>query len=61
MAERIILPLDDESDDIVMRLPSEEATALHLLLSKLSYADMTEKGLSNEQAEMIGRITHVCY
>lgn len=61
MAERIILPLDDESEDIVMRLPSEEATALHTLLSSLSYAEMIEKGLSIEQADMIGRITHVCY
>ena len=61
MAVRVLLPQDDESDDIVMRLSSEEATALHLLLSKMSYADMTEKGLSNEQAAIIGRVIHVCY
>ncbi|MEB0133559.1 hypothetical protein [Pseudomonas sp. CCI2.4] len=61
MAERILLPLEDESEDIVMRLSRDEASALYSLLSKLSPDELVGKGLTREQAGMIGRITHVTY
>lgn len=61
MAEKIILPLDDETDDVVMRLTSKEAGALYQLLSNLSRNDMTAKGLTDEQAFLVECVTHVTY
>lgn len=61
MAKKIILPLEDESEDIVMRLTADEATALHRLLSKLSLEEMMEKGLSKDQALAVTRVIHVTY
>lgn len=61
MAEKIILPLDDETDDLVIRLTGEEAHALHQLLSNLSRNDITNKGLTPEQAAMIERVIPVTY
>lgn len=61
MAEKVILPLEDDSNDLVMRLACDEAQALHLLLSKLSLDEMVEKGLSREQALLICNVIHVCY
>ncbi|MCK3849954.1 hypothetical protein [Pseudomonas sp. W2Jun17] len=61
MAEKIILPLDDETDDVAMRLTGEEARALHLLLSGLSRNDLTSRGLTPEQAAMIERVIPVTY
>lgn len=62
MAERLILPLDDESDDTVMRLKAPEARALHLLLASLPVNEMVAKGLTLEQALLIANnVTHVCY
>jgi len=61
VAEKILLPLDDESDDLVMRLSCDEARALYDLLSRLTREDMVQTGLSPEQASMIDRIIHVTY
>lgn len=61
MAERVLLPLDDETDNVVMRLTSDEAEALYALLSKLSRNEITEKGLTAEQAEAVSRILHTTY
>lgn len=61
MAEKIILPLDDETDDVAMRLTSKEASALYQLLSNLSRSDMLDRGLSYEQADMVDCVTHVIY
>lgn len=61
MAEKIILPLDDESEDIVMRLSADEATALYRLLSRMSLDEMMQKGLSKDQALAVTRVIHVTY
>ncbi|WP_248769080.1 hypothetical protein [Pseudomonas sp. MWU12-2345] len=61
MAEKVLLPLDDQSDDTVMRLSRDEARALYELLSRLTREDMVQAGLSPEQAGMIDRIIHVTY
>jgi hypothetical protein len=61
MAEKILLPLDDETDDVAIRLTSQEAQALHQLLSSLSRNDIVSKGLTPEQAAMIERVTPVTY
>lgn len=61
VAEKIILPLEDESEDIVMRLTADEATALYRLLSKMSIDEMMGKGLSKEQALAVARVIHVTY
>ncbi|MBC3233994.1 hypothetical protein [Pseudomonas lurida] len=61
MAEKIILPLDDETDDVVMRLTGEEARALYQLLSNLSRNDMIDMGLTPEEAAMVEHVTHVTY
>lgn len=61
MAKKVILPLEDESDDTVMRLDSAEAQALYLLLSSLSYDEMVAKGLTLEQAALIENVLHVSY
>ncbi len=61
MAEQVLLPLEDESDDLVMRLSAAEAKALHLLLSQLSYEELMAKGLTLEQAGLIDQVLHVCY
>ncbi|WP_060476710.1 hypothetical protein [Pseudomonas monteilii] len=61
MAEKVILPLEDESEDIVMRLTSDEATALYRLLSKMSLEEMMEKGLSKDQALAVTRVIAVTY
>lgn len=61
MAERVFLPQDDETDDIVMRLTEDEARALYTLLSKLSRNELEEKGLTPEQARAVHRILHVTY
>lgn len=61
MAEKVILPLNDESDDLVMRLTAAEARALHLLLSRLTANEMVEKGLSSEQIRLIDCVTPICY
>jgi hypothetical protein len=61
MAERLVLPLDEDTDDIVMRLTSEEAESLYKLLSKLSHNEMAAKGLTPDQAAAVSRILHVTY
>ncbi|NIX95317.1 hypothetical protein HCG45_21510 [Pseudomonas fulva] len=61
VAEKIILPLDDESEDIVMRLSADEATALYRLLSRMSLDEMMQKGLSKDQALAVTRVIHVTY
>lgn len=61
MAKKVLLPLDDETDDVVIRLSSDEAKALHLLLSNLSRNDMTNKGLTPDQAAMVDRVIPVTY
>lgn len=61
MAERIFLPIEDESDDLIMRLSDEESRALYSLLASLSPKEMMEKGLTMEQAVLICRITCVTY
>ena len=61
MAEKVILPLDDESDDLVLRLTAAEARALHLLLSRLTCNEMVEKGLSAEQIRLIDCVIPICY
>lgn len=61
MAEKVFLPLNDESDDLVMRLTAAEASALHLLLSSLTRNEMVEKGLSSEQVRLIECVIHICY
>jgi len=61
MAQVVILPLSDTTNDHVMRLTCDEAKALHLLLSKLTVDEMVEKGLSREQASLICDVIHVCY
>lgn len=61
MAEKIILPLEDESEDVVMRLTSDEASALHKLLSAMSINDMMAMGLTKEQALLVDSVIHVTY
>lgn len=61
MAEKVFLPLNDESDDLVMRLTAAEARALHLLLSRLTANEMVEKGLSSEQVMLIDCVIPICY
>ncbi|KPA87298.1 hypothetical protein PF66_06208 [Pseudomonas asplenii] len=61
MAERIFLPIEDESDDLIMRLTDAEARALYSLLSTLTLKEMMEKGLTEEQAGHVCRIIHVTY
>lgn len=61
MAQVVLLPLSDTTDDHVMRLTCEEAKALHLLLSRLTVDEMVEKGLSQEQASLICDVIHACY
>lgn len=61
MAEKVMLPLDDTSDDTVMRLSAAEASALYTLLSKLTLNEMMAKGLTREQALMVCDVIHVCY
>ena len=61
MAERIFLPINDESDDLVMRLTYKESSDLYSLLSKLRFKKMMDKGLSLEECAAISRILHVTY
>jgi hypothetical protein len=61
MAQVVLLPLSDTTDDHVMRLTCDEAKALHLLLSKLTVDEMVEKGLSQEQAYLVCDVIHACY
>lgn len=61
MAERVILPLADESDDVVMRLSDAESSPLYTLLSRMSRNELLAKGLTEEQAALVECVTHVCY
>lgn len=60
MAERLFDP-NDTSDDIVLRLSSEEAHALYSLLNALSYDEKLKMGLTHEQCVAISRIMHATY
>ena len=59
MAQRIFLPIDDESEDLIMRLSDEESRALYSLLSKMSPVECVERGLTQDQAFMIQTIVSV--
>ncbi len=61
MANRVFLPEEDDSEDIVIRMTSDDARALYSLLSKLSTNEKIEKGLSEAQCEMISSILHSTY
>ena len=53
MATKIYLPLEDETDDVVVRMTEAEAVALYSLCSKLSYDELMAKGLTLAQCKMI--------
>lgn len=61
MAERVILPLDDETEDVVLKLSALEAQALHSLLSRLNQNQLIALGLTQEQAGLVNDVSHVCY
>jgi hypothetical protein len=61
MAENVLLPLDDETDDLVLRLTHAEAVALHKLLGELSHNEKLAKGLSSEQASLVSNVFYACY
>lgn len=61
MAERIFLPIEDETDDLIMRLTDAEARALYSLLSNLSPNEMLAKGLTSEQVALMTNVIHVSY
>jgi hypothetical protein len=50
--------LDDTSDDAYLRLPNAHRVALRRLLGRLSYDDLTARGLTDEQRTFITEITN---
>jgi hypothetical protein len=58
MTYRVYLPIEDESDDEVLRLPDAAAVALWRLLRNLSRVEMMERGLSEKECELVEGILH---
>jgi len=48
----------NENYETVLTMSEEEVKALWILLGKFSRNNLLEKGLSEDQAEMISRIWH---
>ncbi len=61
MAKKIFLPLEDETNDVVVRLSDDEALAVYKLFSKLSHNELLSKGLSHEECILVRMVRDSLY
>ena len=50
---RIYLPENDDSEDVILRMPNEARLALRKLLGSMSYNDIMSRGMSDEERVLL--------
>lgn len=53
---RIYLPENDDSEDVILRMPNEARLALRKLLGSMSYNDIMSRGVSDEERILLQKL-----